>query len=205
MIRTTSAAVRDRREGGCAAAAPGQGFEGVPTHGVAVTRALEAVAPRVWARWKPTILFHLALAPHRRCELDRCLRPFAVSPKVVTDQLRGLEHDGVVVRTDRRAAGLSARRHVTYALSPLGAELVPVIAVFTRWSLHARGEAGGPDTRGRGEGHGGPARKGGGPATARWPVCAPDAGRDGPAARRSAFVHGCRDDDPPDGVRPSLR
>jgi DNA-binding HxlR family transcriptional regulator len=52
------------------------------------------------------------------------------SKKMLTQHLREMEKDGLVIRKD-----LSGRlRHVEYVLSdPLGFEVVPLIATLTRW------------------------------------------------------------------------
>lgn len=98
----------------------------------ATSAALERAAGAICARWKPTILLLLTAGARRRSELDRCL-PATVSPKVLTDQLRGLEADGLVVRIDRRALRHAGQRHVTYSLTPAGEELSGVVQALARW------------------------------------------------------------------------
>lgn len=97
--------------------------------------ALEGALRLFGHRWKPTVLFWLATGPQRRRDLERHL-PRHVSAKVLTEQLRGLETDGLVCRADRTPAGHG--RHVTYALTPFGESLRPVIAALARWSFEQR-------------------------------------------------------------------
>jgi DNA-binding HxlR family transcriptional regulator len=96
---------------------------------------LEGAVQLFGQRWKPTVLFWLATGPQRRRDLERHL-PRHVSAKVLTEQLRGLEADGLVCRVDRTPAGHG--RHVTYALTAFGETLRPVIAVLARWSFEQR-------------------------------------------------------------------
>lgn len=122
--------------GSVASPSNGDGRTKQPTAGAQdhdACAALEMAVGRIAARWKPTILFHLATGSKRRAELDRLL-PTAVNKKVLTAQLRRLVDDGLVVRTDHRAAGASRLRHVTYELSPAGEALRPVLGGLVAWS-----------------------------------------------------------------------
>ena len=78
-------------------------------------------------RWKPMLLQRLALRPHGFGELRRSMR--GVSAKVLRQQLRQLEADGLVVK--RRL--VPARRGVRYRVTPYGRTLEPVFETLWRW------------------------------------------------------------------------
>ncbi|GJG89683.1 hypothetical protein tb265_48640 [Gemmatimonadetes bacterium T265] len=100
----------------------------------AASPALERAAAILFARWKPTLVLLLAAGARRRGDLDRCL-PSEVSTKVLTEQLRGLEADGIVERVDYRAIRHAGQRHVTYALTPAGQELSRVVQSLAQWGV----------------------------------------------------------------------
>jgi hypothetical protein len=60
------------------------------------TWAVEAAAGRLCRRWKPAIVWSLALGPQRFNALAAALP--GVTPKVLTEQLRELTRDGLVSR-----------------------------------------------------------------------------------------------------------
>lgn len=138
-----------------------------PARVTAVSPALERAAGMLCARWKPTLVLLLAAGPRRRGDLDRCV-PDGVSTKVVTEQLRGLEADGIVERVDYRAIRHAGQRHVTYALTPAGQELSCVVRSLAQWSLeHTPG----------GRVNGARARQGGDASVPRNRVAGADAAR----------------------------
>ena len=94
--------------------------------------ALELVLQMIANRWKPSILLYLADGAQRRRDLERYL-PRYVSAKVLTEQLRALETDGLVYRVDRTPAGHG--RHVTYALTELGQTLGPAVRILAGWAV----------------------------------------------------------------------
>jgi DNA-binding HxlR family transcriptional regulator len=71
--------------------------------------------------WKPLIVFFLIDGPKRYGELKRSVRD--ASDKVPIQQLKELESDGVVIRTDYRE--ISPR--VDYSLSLLGQSLAKTL------------------------------------------------------------------------------
>ncbi|CAG6390883.1 helix-turn-helix transcriptional regulator [Streptomyces cocklensis] len=83
----------------------------------------------VFSRWTTPILWTLhACGRQRFGELERQI--MSVTPKVLTDTLRKLERDGLVVRTTH--PGVPAR--VEYEISELGQSLAGVFEVLANWS-----------------------------------------------------------------------
>jgi len=78
-------------------------------------------------KWKLLILRDLLSGTKRFGELRKSLS--GISQKVLTDNLRSLEEDGIVVRTIY--AEIPPR--VEYALSELGESLRPIIEVMEKW------------------------------------------------------------------------
>ncbi|WP_051963159.1 winged helix-turn-helix transcriptional regulator [Deinococcus misasensis] len=83
----------------------------------------------IGGRWKVSILYLLFLRPHRFAELRRKLTP--VTEKMLIQQLRELESDGVV---QRRVFG-EVPPKVEYSLTSHGESLRPVIDAMVRWGL----------------------------------------------------------------------
>jgi len=78
-------------------------------------------------KWKPLILNELKTGSLRPGELAR--RIPEVTPKMLTQQLRELERDGVVLRRVLPAVP----PHVEYTLSPFGLTLKPVLVMLCKW------------------------------------------------------------------------
>jgi DNA-binding HxlR family transcriptional regulator len=79
-------------------------------------------------RWKMVIVFHLfARGILRFSELEKAIP--AASPKMLTQQLRELERDGVVSRT----VYPQVPPKVEYSLTPLGRELGPLLDSMSDW------------------------------------------------------------------------
>ena len=89
--------------------------------------ALAAALGVVTGKWKPPILWYLRASPQRLGTLRRLIGP--ISEKVLVEQLRQLEADGIVVRTDFGEKPL----RVEYALSEHGVALLPVLTHLSRW------------------------------------------------------------------------
>ncbi|WP_430787711.1 winged helix-turn-helix transcriptional regulator [Virgibacillus flavescens] len=85
--------------------------------------ALDAVC----GKWKALILWYLHDETLRFGELRRLLPD--VSQKVLTQQLRELEEDGLVERT----AHPEVPPRVEYTLSPYGKELEPTLQLLYQW------------------------------------------------------------------------
>lgn len=90
----------------------------------------------VGGTWKVPILYHLRASTLRFSELRRVLA--GVSQKVLTQQLRELEADGVVSR--RVFAQVPPR--VEYSLTPLGRSLEPVVLAMVQWGKSNAGRFG---------------------------------------------------------------
>lgn len=88
----------------------------------------EAVLAILGGRWKMLIVFHLFGAPVLRfSELERAIP--AVSQKMLAQQLRELERDGVVERT----VYAEVPPRVDYRLTAWGRALCPAIDALLWW------------------------------------------------------------------------
>jgi DNA-binding HxlR family transcriptional regulator len=84
-------------------------------------------------KWKVHLLVFMARGVHRHGRLLACMP--GVSKKVMTDTLRTLEHDGLVVR--RIFAEVPVR--VEYSLTPLGWTLTGPLLALSEWAeAHSR-------------------------------------------------------------------
>jgi DNA-binding HxlR family transcriptional regulator len=95
---------------------------------------VEAALAVIGGRWKARILWELHLGVRRYGELRRAID--GVSGKVLIQQLRQLEDDGVVERHD--LGGTPPR--VEYSLTPLGESLGPVMDAMTAWGEQHRAQ-----------------------------------------------------------------
>ncbi|WOK18978.1 helix-turn-helix domain-containing protein [Rhodopseudomonas sp. BAL398] len=78
-------------------------------------------------KWKPFILYFLLPGPKRFGELKRSVRH--ASEKVLIQQLKELEADGLVKRTDYK----EVPPRVDYALSPTGKTLAHALEPLCKW------------------------------------------------------------------------
>ncbi|HIO98650.1 MAG TPA: transcriptional regulator [Marinobacter salarius] len=88
---------------------------------------LDATLHVISGKWKPLILFFLNRGPTRYGELKRSVR--GVSDKMLIQQLKELESDGIVRRTDYGEIPL----RVDYSLTPFGASLVRAMEPLCGW------------------------------------------------------------------------
>jgi DNA-binding HxlR family transcriptional regulator len=101
----------------------------------APTSAAEAcpigpVVDIVFSRWTTPILWTLNEYGRRRfVELQRLIG--TITPKVLTQRLRQMERDGLVVRTYHP----EVPPRVEYEISDLGRSLAPLFATLADWSL----------------------------------------------------------------------
>jgi DNA-binding HxlR family transcriptional regulator len=79
-------------------------------------------------KWTALVIGALAERPHRFGELRR--RVEGISQKVLTQNLRALERDGLITRTVYPTTPPS----VEYGLSDLGADLGPCLVSLADWS-----------------------------------------------------------------------
>lgn len=97
--------------------------EEMPACPVATTVAL------IGSKWKLLILRNLMARPWRFNELRKDLD--GISQKVLTDSLRALEADGLVIRT----VYPEVPPRVEYSLSELGDSMRPIISAMQEWGL----------------------------------------------------------------------
>ena len=80
-------------------------------------------------RWKLVIIFHLFVQPLMRfSELERAIP--SASQKMLIQQLRGLERDGIV----RRTVHPQVPPKVEYALTKFGQALCPALEALLKWA-----------------------------------------------------------------------
>src|SRR5215470_13206259 len=90
---------------------------------------ISPVVDIVFSRWTTPILWTLhAHGRQRFVELER--RIATITPKVLTQRLRQLERDGLVVRTYHP----EVPPRVEYEISPLGRSLAPLFAQLAEWA-----------------------------------------------------------------------
>jgi DNA-binding HxlR family transcriptional regulator len=92
-------------------------------------------------KWKPLILRDLLAGTKRYGELRKTVT--GISQKVLTDNLRSMEEDGIVAR--KIYAEIPPR--VEYSLSELGETLRPVIEVMRTWGESYKARPGKPPQR----------------------------------------------------------
>lgn len=81
----------------------------------------------IGGKWKMPILWRLNQRSWRYNELHRDLK--RVSHKMLTQQLRELEGDGLLTRTVHPVVP----PHVDYAITPLGSTALPAIEALREW------------------------------------------------------------------------
>jgi len=92
-------------------------------------RHTEAALKVLGGRWKITIVFLLFSQPVLRfSQLERAI--VGISQKMLVQQLRELEHDGVVQRTVHP----EVPPKVEYALTDVGRAVCPALDALIRWS-----------------------------------------------------------------------
>lgn len=96
------------------------------------TCGLDAALMVVGGKWKPLILFHLGPGKRRFGELRRLVS--GVSEKMLIQQLRELQADGVIERVDFR----EIPPKVEYSLTALGRSLAQSLKPLCDWgTAHA--------------------------------------------------------------------
>jgi DNA-binding HxlR family transcriptional regulator len=109
-------------------AGTGTAYQQNPEPDSASLEAVELASSILRKRWRSAILLLLASGQYR---YNALLRRFpGITAKVLTQQLREMEREGLVVRTAHR----QGPRHVEYALTPRGQALRPAIDALTEWA-----------------------------------------------------------------------
>jgi DNA-binding HxlR family transcriptional regulator len=89
----------------------------------------------IGGRWKVLILYQLSQGVKRFSELQRAVP--GITQKMLTQQLRELERDGIVQRT----VYPQVPPKVEYRLTPHGETLRPVVSAMCRWGMQHGGAA----------------------------------------------------------------
>ena len=90
---------------------------------------LTAAFAAVGGKWKLTIVYWLAREEHHFSGLLRRVAP--ISHKVLTEQLRELEADGIVERASQGPVPAPVR----YRLTPYGCTVLPLVEAARIWGL----------------------------------------------------------------------
>ncbi len=99
-----------------------------PVPPAAETCPVQKFLDAVGGKWKPMILYFLRDGQIRRFgELTRLLS--GISPRMLTRELRDLEHNGLIVR--QVFAEVPPR--VEYRLTPLGQSVIPICDAMAQW------------------------------------------------------------------------
>lgn len=95
---------------------------------------IHAALDKIGGKWKLLILWHLCQGPQQFNQLKRSVG--GISTKVLSDQLRELQEDGLISRTplDTRPP------QVIYAVTDAGKNLNPVMEHLYTWSLDSFGQ-----------------------------------------------------------------
>ncbi|SFF72742.1 DNA-binding transcriptional regulator, HxlR family [Actinoplanes philippinensis] len=91
----------------------------------ATRQALERLA----SKWRVLIVYALLAGPQRHAELRR--RVAGITQKVLTETLRDMEDDGLVLR---RVLKPDPPQHVEYSLTALGKTLQEPLAAICAWA-----------------------------------------------------------------------
>ena len=81
----------------------------------------------IGSKWKILIMRNLLIRPWRFIELQKNLE--GISQKVLTDSLRSMESDGIIIRT----VFPEVPPRVEYALSELGESMRPIMDAMEEW------------------------------------------------------------------------
>jgi DNA-binding HxlR family transcriptional regulator len=88
---------------------------------------VEATLTLIGGRWKVLILRELFRGTQRFGQLHRSIR--GITQKMLTQQLRELEHDGLISRT----VYAEVPPRVEYSLTARGQSLKPILAAMHKW------------------------------------------------------------------------
>ena len=107
---------------------------------------IEATLDLIAGKWKALILCYLSMGTSRYSGIKRAFP--RVTQKMLTQQLRELEANGLIDRT----IFAEVPPRVEYALTPLGESLLPVVKAMGEWGenhLSCQGESAGCACRSR--------------------------------------------------------
>jgi DNA-binding HxlR family transcriptional regulator len=91
-------------------------------------RLIGEILSRVGDKWSVLIIITLGTGPRRFNEIKRAIN--GISQRMLTLTLRGLERDGIVIRTVAPAAP----PRVDYALTELGQDLLGPVGALGEWA-----------------------------------------------------------------------
>lgn len=91
---------------------------------------MELAVDIIGGKWKALILWHLSIKTLRFNELKRIFPK--LSQKILTQQLRSLEEDGLI----NRIVYPQVPPKVEYSLSDLGKSLISVLQEMNRWGAN---------------------------------------------------------------------
>lgn len=83
----------------------------------------------IGGKWRLVILYHLV--EHEAVRYNRLLRLSGIPHRTLNTQLREMEADGLVIRTEYPQKPL----RVEYSLSPKGRSLYPIMEAMCTWGL----------------------------------------------------------------------
>ncbi|HZD26696.1 MAG TPA: helix-turn-helix domain-containing protein [Alphaproteobacteria bacterium] len=90
---------------------------------------IEVTLGVIGGKWKPVILWRLGQRTYRFAELRRAIP--GITERVLTQQLRQLEADGIV----GRRVHASVPPKVEYSLTPYGESLQPAMTAICNWGV----------------------------------------------------------------------
>lgn len=90
---------------------------------------VETTVALIGSKWKLLIMRNLLVRPWRFNELKKSLD--GISQKVLTDALRAMEADGIIIRT----VYPEVPPRVEYSLSELGESMRPILKSMEAWGL----------------------------------------------------------------------
>lgn len=96
--------------------------------------AVNATLKVIGGKWKPLILWYLHEKTYRFSELKKAME--GVTQKMLTNELRELEADGIV----KREVYPVVPPKVEYSMTKYGLTLVPVLSAMAEWGRKHTGE-----------------------------------------------------------------
>jgi len=82
-------------------------------------------------KWKMRLILCLNSEPKRFNEIKNCHK---ISPRILSKELKELELNGIINRTEVD----DNLKFVSYALTDIGIELIPIIVQFQKWGMDYR-------------------------------------------------------------------